>query len=62
MPNIFKRIKTLWILSGCDIKKNKEGAFTIDGVVRPQLTEEPRPAKIIKMKSEETIINEVLNK
>lgn len=48
--NIIKRIKTLWTLSSWDIKSSKkEGSFTIDGILRPQIPEEkPRMAQIIK--------------
>ncbi len=50
--NLLRRLKTLWVLSGWDIQKNKkEGAFTIDGILRPQIPEEkPRMAQIIKRK------------
>lgn len=48
--NIFKRLKTLWILSGWDLKPSKkDGAFTWDGIMRPQLAEEkPKMAIVIK--------------
>lgn len=49
MRNIFKRIKTLWILSSWNIQSSKkEGSFTIDGIVRSQVAEKPHQAQIIK--------------
>lgn len=57
--NIFKRFRTLWILSGWDIKSGKkDGTFTFDGIIQPQNTnEKPRMAVIIKR---ENLIKKVI--
>lgn len=49
--NLIKRLRTLWILSGWDVKSSKkEGSFTFDGIIRPQnpVEEKPAMAQIIK--------------
>lgn len=60
---MFKRIKTLWVLSGWDIQSSKkEGTFTIDGILRPQPQKSPKMAEIIKRETAtEKLLKEIKN-
>lgn len=61
--NLIKRLRNIWRLSGQEITKI---GFTDDGRVfhafgNPDPKRKPQMAQIIKKKSQEQIINEVLN-